>query len=267
MSNCDVNWLQIRFYSWIKHFPSSCYQIISMYWLTLLIKTDNPPCYCRYPAFDEAECQNKALSDFRKEKCSSDSTFKTAVANHDPGFFRKDSSHNDSTCNNYINGHDDSIESTGSRNESPSTDQEHKKPLERELSVTEQLRIDSRVNAVVETGSLADIRGSSSSEKKFIRSNTIQNSTASPPVITSVGNILCRRGHHIARLIQSKSELGDRPIYPNVPFSPYGSPCSSPQLKRKPLKESRRVSIEKNGEYIQLNQYKLKEAIGQVSNE
>lgn len=57
-----------------------------------------------------------------------------------------------------------------------------------------------------------------------------------------------------------------RPIYPNCPFSPYGSPTGSPRSnrKRQPLKESRRVSIEKSGMYIQLNQYKLMDAIGQV---
>lgn len=62
------------------------------------------------------------------------------------------------------------------------------------------------------------------------------------------------------------SNSNGRPIYPNCPFSPYGSPSGSPRSnrKRQPLKESRRVSIEKSGMYIQLNQYKLMDAIGQV---
>lgn len=62
------------------------------------------------------------------------------------------------------------------------------------------------------------------------------------------------------------SNNNGRPIYPNCPFSPYGSPTGSPRSnrKRQPLKESRRVSIEKSGMYIQLNQYKLMDAIGQV---
>lgn len=74
--------------------------------------------------------------------------------------------------------------------------------------------------------------------------------------------------------LQSKSVVAEagggtnngRPIYPNCPFSPYGSPTGSPRSnrKRQPLKESRRVSIEKTGMYIQLNQYKLMDAIGQV---
>jgi hypothetical protein len=69
-------------------------------------------------------------------------------------------------------------------------------------------------------------------------------------------------------LMQSRSLGVDpcRPIYPNYPFSPYGSPSSSPRTlrKRSPLKESRRVSIDKSGEYIQLNQYRLMDSIGQV---
>jgi hypothetical protein len=73
---------------------------------------------------------------------------------------------------------------------------------------------------------------------------------------------------HQKLLMQSRS-LGidpGRPIYPNYPFSPYGSPGSSPRAlrKRSPLKESRRVSIDKSGEYMQLNQYRLMESIGQV---
>ncbi|XP_068249427.1 calcium/calmodulin-dependent protein kinase kinase 1-like isoform X2 [Palaemon carinicauda] len=122
--------------------------------------------------------------------------------------------------------------------------------------VCEELRQLSRVNSLVERGSLANIRSASVDENGPTHSSTGGNAAT----------VSSRRGTHIARLIQSKSvNMGDRPIYPNVPFSPYGSPCSSPRLRRRPLKESRRVSIEKNGEYMQLNQYKLKEAIGQGS--
>lgn len=74
---------------------------------------------------------------------------------------------------------------------------------------------------------------------------------------------------HPKLFLQSKSLAVDsRPIFPNCPFSPYASPTNSPRSnrKRQPLKESRRVSIEKNGLYIQLNQYKLMDSIGQVSN-
>ncbi|CAL4080881.1 unnamed protein product, partial [Meganyctiphanes norvegica] len=125
-------------------------------------------------------------------------------------------------------------------------------------SVCEELRQLSRVNSLVETGSLANIRSSS------VDAAGRSSHNATSPGVPTQG-----RGQHIARLIQSKSVnygmVGDRPIYPNVPFSPYGSPCSSPRLRRRPLKEVRRVSIEQNGEYTQLNQYKLKEPIGQGS--
>ncbi|KAF0307215.1 Calcium/calmodulin-dependent protein kinase kinase 2 [Amphibalanus amphitrite] len=45
--------------------------------------------------------------------------------------------------------------------------------------------------------------------------------------------------------------VSDRPIYPNIPFSPYGSPCCSPRFKKRPLRE--------------VHRYKLHEAIGQGS--
>lgn len=54
-----------------------------------------------------------------------------------------------------------------------------------------------------------------------------------------------------------------RPIFPNLPYSPMSSPSNA--RRRLPLKQSRNVSIEKTGQYIQLNQYLLKEPIGQVS--
>lgn len=58
----------------------------------------------------------------------------------------------------------------------------------------------------------------------------------------------------------------NRPIYPNVPYSPYGSPFGSPRSgrRRPPLRESRRISIEQSGSFLQLNQYKLMDQIGQV---
>ena len=97
--------------------------------------------------------------------------------------------------------------------------------------------------------------------------------------------------------IARQFDTAGRPIYPNLPYSPYTSPCSSPRwakikqdfpqfstgielkplppktglllfedtknivfnsrVKRKPLKETKRVSSEQNGDYVQLNQYKL----------
>jgi hypothetical protein len=52
-----------------------------------------------------------------------------------------------------------------------------------------------------------------------------------------------------------------RPIFPNLTYSPYSSPRSA----RKPAKESRLISIDKNGSFLQLNQYKLMDQIGVVS--
>jgi len=62
------------------------------------------------------------------------------------------------------------------------------------------------------------------------------------------------------------SPCDTRPIYPNLPYSPYGSPGSSPRVRRKPLRETKRVNsiVQSDGEYVQLNQYKLEQAIGQV---
>ncbi|XP_043661549.1 calcium/calmodulin-dependent protein kinase kinase 2-like isoform X1 [Drosophila teissieri] len=58
-----------------------------------------------------------------------------------------------------------------------------------------------------------------------------------------------------------------RPIYPNVPYSPYSTPFSSPRSsRRKPaFRESRRISMDKSGSFLQLNQYRLMEQIGQGS--
>nr|XP_054749348.1 uncharacterized protein LOC129254836 isoform X2 [Lytechinus pictus] len=60
-----------------------------------------------------------------------------------------------------------------------------------------------------------------------------------------------------------------RRIYPSLPYSPYGSPsgspCASPRTKRPPTKESRTISILDKLNYVQLNQYHLKDEIGKGS--
>jgi hypothetical protein len=58
-----------------------------------------------------------------------------------------------------------------------------------------------------------------------------------------------------------------RPIYPHLPYSPYGSPTTSPRVRRKPLRETTRVNSinSETGEFVQLNQYKVEGAIGQVT--
>lgn len=61
--------------------------------------------------------------------------------------------------------------------------------------------------------------------------------------------------------LDNNSSCQARPIFPNLSYSPYGSP----RISRKPARESRRVSIDKNGSFLQLNQYKLMDQIGVVS--
>ncbi|CAK9811583.1 Calcium/calmodulin-dependent protein kinase kinase [Anthophora plagiata] len=67
------------------------------------------------------------------------------------------------------------------------------------------------------------------------------------------------------RLLGNTSSVSARPIYPYCPYSPYGSPQSSPRNRRRPLRESRRVSIDNRQGALQLNQYKLLDNIGQGS--
>ena len=89
-----------------------------------------------------------------------------------------------------------------------------------------------------------------------------------PPGAAPAGQPRQHPWQHQQPLLAARSAGGltDRPIYPNIPFSPYGSPCCSPRFKKRPLREVHRVvSVEHNGDYVQLNQYKLHEAIGQGS--
>lgn len=111
---------------------------------------------------------------------------------------------------------------------------------------------------------------SSSSPKMHLKPNVhpkifLQQSKSLAIDCPSTSNCISNNSNDVS---SSGSNNNGRPIYPNCPFSPYASPTNSPRSnrKRQPLKESRRVSIEKNGLYIQLNQYKLMDSIGQVSN-
>ncbi|XP_034181114.2 uncharacterized protein LOC117604773 isoform X1 [Osmia lignaria lignaria] len=67
------------------------------------------------------------------------------------------------------------------------------------------------------------------------------------------------------RYLGDTSNVTVRPIYPYCPYSPYGSPQGSPRNRRRPLRESRRVSIDNRQGALQLNQYKLLDNIGQGS--
>ncbi|XP_076224443.1 uncharacterized protein LOC116432686 [Nomia melanderi] len=67
------------------------------------------------------------------------------------------------------------------------------------------------------------------------------------------------------KFLGDSSNVSIRPIYPYCPYSPYGSPQGSPRNRRRPLRESRRVSIDNREGALQLNQYKLLDNIGQGS--
>lgn len=103
--------------------------------------------------------------------------------------------------------------------------------------------------------------------------SVIENSVPSPTCLSEDVSKMQVKGISTSKLfVQSKSLGGPepstgRPIFPNYPYSPYCSPTHSPRSnrKRQPLRESRRVSIEKLGHYLQLNQYKLLDSIGQGS--
>jgi len=70
----------------------------------------------------------------------------------------------------------------------------------------------------------------------------------------------------IERQISQTEDDGNKSTLSPSPYcSPYGSPCSSPRIKRKPLKETKRASSEQLGDYVQLNQYKLAGVLGQGS--
>ncbi|XP_006865470.1 PREDICTED: calcium/calmodulin-dependent protein kinase kinase 2 isoform X4 [Chrysochloris asiatica] len=63
----------------------------------------------------------------------------------------------------------------------------------------------------------------------------------------------------------SASDTNGRCIYPSLPYSPAGSPQSSPRLPRRPTVESHHVSITGIQDCVQLNQYTLKDEIGKGS--
>ncbi|XP_059485168.1 calcium/calmodulin-dependent protein kinase kinase 1 isoform X2 [Neocloeon triangulifer] len=76
-----------------------------------------------------------------------------------------------------------------------------------------------------------------------------------------------RKGHlehaHSASSLEPRAKAAldqaVRPIYPNIPYSPYGSPCAP--RRRTPLRQSSKVE---RGE-VQLNQYRLEGSLGQGS--
>ncbi|KAL5274503.1 CAMKK2 family protein [Megaselia abdita] len=89
----------------------------------------------------------------------------------------------------------------------------------------------------------------------------------SPQTDLCCGITLAKEQENRKQSLSKTPNSDTRPIYPNVPYSPYGSPYNSPRSNRRktPLRESRRISIERSGSFLQLNQYKLMDQIGQGS--
>lgn len=92
--------------------------------------------------------------------------------------------------------------------------------------------------------------------------NVISNQIQNMDLNGSGGGESSRSSSHPIAIPSGISLHFKRPIFPNLPYSPMSSPSNV--RRRCPLKQSRHVSIEKTGQYIQLNQYLLKEPIGQV---
>lgn len=117
---------------------------------------------------------------------------------------------------------------------------------------------------------VVDLKNDASRSAAILPIYHVKNAQKEDPVISSDNNVPSSENMQektetktLLKTMQSKSLQGDRT--PSC-ASPFGSPNGSPRTnRRKPLKESRRVSIEKSGSYTQLNQYKLMDAIGQGS--
>jgi len=105
-------------------------------------------------------------------------------------------------------------------------------------------------------------------QEREIRDGSRERQIPSSPVPSRCSSKLKLIIERQLSLNQSQTEEGGsgRSSLAGSPYvSPYGSPCSSPRIKRKPLKETKRASSEQLGDYVQLNQYKLDRVLGQGS--
>ncbi|XP_050502201.1 calcium/calmodulin-dependent protein kinase kinase 1 isoform X1 [Diabrotica virgifera virgifera] len=112
-------------------------------------------------------------------------------------------------------------------------------------------------------------RDSSLTEPNLTKPVITNNSVPSSQLLSENVSSEHATGHNANMSVQSKTFVGadSRHLFSNCQLSPYCSPTNSPRSsrKRQPLRESRRVSIEKSGMYLQLNQYRLMDSIGQGS--
>lgn len=92
----------------------------------------------------------------------------------------------------------------------------------------------------------------------FLNSPNVEYSTNASVESSKLENTVLKK------LEEEDSSTKDNKAFRSL--SPYASPGSSPRPnRRRPLKESRRISIDKTGRYLQLNQYRLMDSIGQGS--
>ncbi|XP_076231244.1 uncharacterized protein LOC143177266 [Calliopsis andreniformis] len=139
---------------------------------------------------------------------------------------------------------------------------------DRRISLQISKQDDATQSIISSTGSknvsLLETRSISTLSSSEIGIHTLASAdiTDDPPLrkISSPGDVGTSQ-----RFLGDASNVSVRPIYPYCPYSPYGSPQGSPRNRRRPLRESRRVSIDNRQGAFQLNQYKLLDTIGQGS--
>ncbi|XP_026666582.1 probable serine/threonine-protein kinase dyrk2 isoform X2 [Ceratina calcarata] len=139
--------------------------------------------------------------------------------------------------------------------------------------VDNELQLDSRIAFQVSKQDDVSACVGTSSEPRNASSNifTLKGSISSDiQTLTSdddsnIRNVISTGEAGGQRYLGDASSVSVRPIYPYCPYSPYGSPQGSPRNRRRPLRESRRVSIDNRQGALQLNQYKLLDNIGQGS--
>ncbi|XP_055712658.1 calcium/calmodulin-dependent protein kinase kinase 1 isoform X2 [Phlebotomus papatasi] len=159
-----------------------------------------------------------------------------------------------------------SADSTNTRNiEKTSDEVAFKVPLE---TVSSDAKGISSIDLPSKSHPLSAAESDKESISKPLNDPSIRQSTTTTTTSSDTRILAKAQSLDVVEYHNSMDSLDDtRPIYPNLPYSPYGSPYGSPSPSRRraPLRESVRISIEQSGSFIQLNQYKLLDQIGQGS--